>query len=145
MSHFTKEYNRRVRSIVTEAYVFPNFKEGELPSMKFYTENAAWDTGAERTVISPFVAKSLGLVSIGKASVSGVGGDKDSDIYKVTIGLPDAKLYYDLLVYCIDIEDYEMLIGMDIISLSDFVITNADGKTVLSFRNPSKETIRLAD
>lgn len=55
------------------------------------------------------------------------------------------KLYYDLLVYCIDIEDYEMLIGMDIISLSDFVITNADGKTVLSFRNPSKETIRLAD
>lgn len=145
MSHFTKEYEMRVNAIITEAYIFPAFKEGELPALKFYTENAAWDTGAERTVIAPHVAEALGLESIGKVPLMGVGGDNEADVYKVAIALPDAKIYRDYFVYGIDIDNYEVLIGMDIISQSDFVITNADGRTMLSFRNPSKEHIRLED
>lgn len=135
----------RVNAIITEAYIFPAFKEGELPALKFYTENAAWDTGAERTVIAPHVAEALGLESIGKVPLMGVGGDNEADVYKVAIALPDAKIYRDYFVYGIDIDNYEVLIGMDIISQSDFVITNADGRTMLSFRNPSKEHIRLED
>lgn len=135
----------RVNAIITEAYIFPAFKEGELPALKFYTENAAWDTGAERTVIAPHVAEALGLESIGKVPLMGVGGDNEADVYKVAIALPDAKIYRDYFVYGIDIDNYEVLVGMDIISQSDFVITNADGRTMLSFRNPSKEHIRLED
>lgn len=145
MSYFTKEYDKLVEAIVTEAYIFPAFKDGELPPLKFYTENAAWDTGAERTVIAPHVAEALELKSLGKVPLMGVGGDKEADIYKVAIALPDAKIYRDYFVYGIDIDNYEILIGMDIISKSDFVITNAEGHTVLSFRNPSKEHIRLED
>ena len=145
MSHFTKEYATRVNAIITEAHIFPAFKEGELPPLRFYTQNAAWDTGAQRTVIAPHVAEALELKSLGKVPLMGVGGDKEADVYKVAIALPDAKIYRDYFVYGIDIDDYEILIGMDIISKSDFVITNADGHTVLSFRNPSKEHIRLED
>lgn len=145
MSHFSKEYDSLVHAIITEAYIFPAFRIGELPPLKFYTENAAWDTGAERTIIAPHVAEALELKSLGKVPLLGVGGEKEADIYKVAIALPDAKIYRDFFVYGIDIDNYEMLIGMDIISKSDFVITNADGHTVLSFRNPSKEHIRLED
>lgn len=145
MSHFTKEYDKLVKAIITEAYIFPAFNEGELPPLKFYTENAAWDTGAERTVIAPHVAEALELKSLGKVPLMGVGGDKEADVYKVAIALPDAKIYRDFFVYGIDIDNYEILIGMDIISKSDFVITNADGRTVVSFRNPSKEHIHLKD
>ena len=36
---------------------------------------------------------------------------------------------------------FDVLIGMDIITLGDFSITNVGGKTIFSFRVPSTETI----
>ena len=36
---------------------------------------------------------------------------------------------------------FDVLIGMDIITLGDFSITNVNGKTVFSFRIPSTETV----
>ena len=52
-------------------------------------------------------------------------------------------------VYCSDIDDYDILLGMDIITETDFVITrsaqrdallakNKDGKTAFLFRSPSE-------
>jgi len=35
----------------------------------------------------------------------------------------------------------DVLIGMDIIGLGDFAVTNKDGKTVFSYRMPSMECI----
>jgi hypothetical protein len=35
----------------------------------------------------------------------------------------------------------DMLIGMDVISIGDFAVTNFDGKTTFSFRIPSMATI----
>ena len=32
---------------------------------------------------------------------------------------------------------YDMLIGMDVMNLGDFAVTNKDGRTVFSFRIPS--------
>ena len=56
----------------------------------------------------------------------GIGGDEEVDVYKVHIGLPNDFLYEDLTVYCGDIDDYDILIGMDLISQSDFFLTNID-------------------
>jgi hypothetical protein len=36
---------------------------------------------------------------------------------------------------------FNVIIGMDIITLGDFAISNKDEKTVLSFRIPSVDTI----
>ena len=40
--------------------------------------------------------------------------------------------------------DTDFLIGMDIITLGDFSVTNFEGKTTFSFRYPSCETINYA-
>ena len=54
----------------------------------------------------------------------GIGGDENVDVFKIHVGLPNDFLYEDLVVFCSDIDDYDILIGMDIISLSDFFLTN---------------------
>ena len=38
---------------------------------------------------------------------------------------------------------YDLLIGMDIIAQTDFLITNADGKTTFQFRTPSEGGVEL--
>lgn len=45
--------------------------------------------------------------------------------------------------YCADLDDYDMLIGMDIITETDFLITNKDGKTTFQFRTPSEGGVEL--
>ena len=40
-------------------------------------------------------------------------------------------------------DDYEVVIGMDIISRGDFVFTNHEGHSTFSFRIPSEEEIVL--
>ena len=46
-------------------------------------------------------------------------------------------------VYCSDIDDYDVLLGMDIITQTDFLITNKDGKTTFQFRTPSEGGVEL--
>jgi len=58
---YKKEFDGEASAIITDAYVFPNFKPGELPDLKFYTPVAAWDTGAEYTSISMEVVEALHL------------------------------------------------------------------------------------
>ena len=52
-------------------------------------------------------------------------------------------MIYNEEVYCSDIDDYDLLIGMDIITQSDFLITNKDGKTTFQFRTPSEGGVEL--
>ena len=42
-----------------------------------------------------------------------------------------------------DLDEYSMLIGMDVIRKTDFLITNADGKTTFQFRTPSEGGVEL--
>ena len=46
-------------------------------------------------------------------------------------------------VYYTDIDDYDVLLGMDVIVHTDFLITNKDGKTTLQFRTPSEGGVEL--
>ena len=50
--NFKKDYDGEAKAIITDAFVFTDFKPGELPDMKFFTHVAAWDTGAEHTSLS---------------------------------------------------------------------------------------------
>jgi len=99
---------------------------------------AIWDTGANGTAISTRLANKLQLQTIRMTQVHGAGGLKDSRVFKIDVRIPNP------LVNIIDVEATEfvdngvcdLLIGMDIINLGDFSITNADNKTVFSFRIP---------
>lgn len=145
MSTFKKEYTALADAIITYAIVTPATKieDNQPPSFYYYTENAAWDTGAQFSFISPRLVEALGLYPYRKASFMGIGGDQVADTYLVNVGLSNGELISDLEVYCSDIDDYDLLIGMDIINQTDFLITNADGKTTFQFRAPSEGGIEL--
>ena len=146
MGTYRQEYTVLADAIVTNAIVVPmdaEVKAGEQPSRYYYTDNAAWDTGAQFTLISPRVVEALAIKPSGKGQYMGIGGDQESDTYLVHIGLPNGQLKRYVNAYCADLDDYDMLIGMDIITETDFLITNADGKTTFQFRTPSEGRVEL--
>lgn len=73
-----------------------------------------------------------------EGEIVGIGGDHTAKTYMIHLGLPSGDLVQDVEVYCSDIDDYDVLIGMDIIGLTDFSLTNGDGKTIFAYRIPSE-------
>lgn len=119
-----------------------------LPGETAQVDNciAIWDTGASGSAITELQAAKLGLLPTGVKRVSGLGGTIEKNTYMVDIVLPNSVKIPNLPVTELDNpvdeqgnkkEDYGMLIGMDIISMGDFTITNQLGKTIMSFRTPS--------
>lgn len=100
---------------------------------------ALWDTGATNTAISDSLAHDLGLLPIGKADVSGAHGVKTVDVFLVDVLLPNNAGVKSVKVTEAALEEpLGLLIGMDIITLGDFVFTNVNGNSVFSFRIPSR-------
>lgn len=89
------------------------------------------------------MVQALGLLPYGKGGVTGIGGDQVTDTYLINIGLSNGEIIHNLEVFATDIEDYDLLLGMDIITETDFVITNADDKTTFQFRTPSEGRVEL--
>ena len=146
MGTYRQEYTVLANAIVTNAIVVPTDAEvraGEQPSLYYYTDSEAWDTGAQFTLISPRVVEALGLKPSGKGQYMGIGGDQESDTFFVHIGLPNGQLKRYVNVYCADLDDYNLLLGMDIITQTDFLITNKDCKTTFQFRTPSEGGVEL--
>ena len=139
MSSFNKKFDGNANNIVTNTIVFPGVEIERMTkeTPRFYSEKALWDTGAQVTVISEKVVKSLGLKPYGKGMVMGIGGEKNVDTYHIHVLLPCGFLACDVEAYCSDMEE-DILIGMDIINLTDFVITNTDGNTNFILRAPSE-------
>lgn len=100
---------------------------------------ALWDTGATRSVISPTVVAALGLVPVGVANVFHAGGDGTSPTYLVNFVLPMGVTVSGAIVTQspLELQGFDVLIGMDVITLGDFSLSHCDGKTCFSFRTPS--------
>lgn len=99
---------------------------------------AVWDTGATGSCISRGIAAAMGLAPIGRNRHSTAGGFIDCNDYMVDLKLLDAVTIPDVRVSdFIGAPGLDVLIGMDIITMGDLAITNANGITVMSFRMPS--------
>ena len=100
-----------------------------------------WDTGATSSVITQEVADKLGLIPSGRTTVNTASETGHvTDTYLVDIYLKnDLRIQgVEVTVGTIDtINGFDCLIGMDIITLGDFSITNYKGETCMSFRIPS--------
>lgn len=122
---------------VSEAYDFSN-----PPKNISYKEYlATWDTGATNTVVTQKVVQECGLKPIGIVRVHTVAGDRMSNVYFVSIRLPNIQIPEIRVTEGIVFGKSEILIGMDIINKGDFAVTNKNGFTVFSFRYPSLECI----
>ncbi len=98
---------------------------------------ALWDTGATASVITPCIAKKLHLLPIQKVPASTPSGSHIADVYKVNLYLPNKVKLSDIKVLSGVPANCDMLIGMDVIGLGDFAVSNYGGKTTFSFRLPS--------
>lgn len=106
-----------------------------LPAPRNYV--SLWDTGATNSVINQRVVDDLGLKPIGVTQVHGVGGAMITETYMVSIELPNSIRLPAIKVTKGDLGTLDVLIGMDIITLGDFSVTNKDSNTIFSFRMPA--------
>ena len=104
---------------------------------------ALWDTGATNTCISEDVVRDLSMIPTGKKNMHTASEIKEFNTYLLDVVLTNNVVVQDIEVCDSDIgkQGLGMLIGMDIILLGDFAISNYNNKTTFTFRTPSKEKI----
>ncbi|GHV76092.1 hypothetical protein AGMMS49942_09130 [Spirochaetia bacterium] len=103
--------------------------------------SAIWDTGATRTFINRHFSEKLDLIPIEFQPVVGANGSQMAGLVVLAIKLPNGLFIPDKRAFICDLPDsVNILIGMDIIQLGDFHISNAGGKTLFSFVVPSLPT-----
>ena len=104
-----------------------------------------WDTGATGTVVTKKVVDDLGLKQVGIVKVFHADGECLQPVYLVNVMLPHKVGFQYIRVTEGKLNGFDVLIGMDIISQGDFVITNSNKNTTFSFRTPSCECIDFVE
>ena len=127
--------------IATTVYLYPNALAGVNP----ISTKAIWDTGAQKSIITPYIAQALNLKPVNQVTIGGIHGKNQSDIVIVTLEIPGQNIHKDLQVAVCPFNadpksDTNMLIGMDIISQGDFVLSNGGGDTLFTFATPPSPT-----
>lgn len=129
----TWNFNRVVRVLDCPVKVSPMNGKGRVT-------NAIWDTGSVRSVIDEDLAAKLGLMPLYQTSVRTICGIFEARVYEVILeilGTVRVPLRVVGGKHLSDDGSTGFLIGMDVISLGDFSLSNHEGKTTLSFRVPS--------
>jgi predicted aspartyl protease len=126
-----------LRVLITDIQVIVTGNTTGLPI------KAIWDTGATGSAITKKVAQKLGLIPTGMAQVSTANGIATQNTYTINIGLPNHVVIQNVIVTEIDAlsAGCDALIGMDVITIGDFSITNHQGITCMSFRLPSSHEL----
>ena len=139
---FTHRSNKGLlRVIQTVVGIFP-VSPDPVEQKDITTLQAIWDTGATNTSVSNKVAADLKLPIVSYTQVSTAAGVvDDAPVYLINVLLPNNVIVQNVQATGSALNGCDMLIGMDIITLGDFAITNRDGKTVCSFRLPSHTEI----
>ena len=143
MGAITRKYDVKADCIVTESFVYAPVDLSSCKDVKrVKVMRSLWDTGASVSLISARVAKVLGLASIGKSGVSGYNEGIDvKDTYCVHVGLPTGDIVTNIMAMEFDSDEYDVVIGMDVIGKGDLAVTNLNDRTTFSFRIPSEEEI----
>ena len=101
------------------------------------TTEALWDTGASMSAITPEIQKQLRAVPIDRKEIAGVHNTEEVDIVSLTLELPNNVVKKTIRVAVCNITSkVGVILGMDIISLGDFALSNGSEQTLLSFAVP---------
>lgn len=108
---------------------------------------AIWDTGAVYSAITAQCAKELGLTPLETVKAVSASGQFDARLYLIRIEIEGLGL--SIVAEALECEllheakEVGLLIGMNVISKGDLMISNLDGRTSLSFRIPPDERIEF--
>jgi len=124
--------NRQNRLIIpVQLYSYP------FNSMLTVSANALWDTGATMSAITPEIRDKLKAETVYRKKITAIHTTKEVDVVYVTIELPNRVFKQTIEVaVCNMAPNSKMLIGMDIISLGDFALSNGSNQTLFSFAVP---------
>lgn len=139
---FTLTVDRKVGVLKTPVniYTTDNFNKKFNKVKDNYV--ALWDTGSTMTVISTELAEKLNLEPVGDMIAETAGGKYIAKRYIVSLSLPNRLNIENVMISSGKLgPGIDILIGMDIITLGDFAVTNYNNRTVFSFRFPSCEAI----
>ena len=149
---FTTRYDGRARVLSNQVGVFLPVtpEEAKTQNIQLKEYLAIWDTGATHSAITKKVVDDLRLKPTGVRETRHADGKSINNTYLVNLLLPNKVMVESVRVTEVklipddntsDDKQPQLLIGMDIIGIGDFAVTNADGKTTFSFRVPSVEEI----
>lgn len=139
---FTVASNKRLGLLTSPVNIYSTDKFNKDFKKKKDVYTALWDTGSSMTVISDSLATELRLAKAGTIDAETAGGNFKANKYIISISLPNRLNIENVMIASGKLgPDIDILIGMDIITLGDFAITNYNNKTVFSFRFPSSEII----
>jgi len=142
---FTIKSPGKLREIITDIGISLPFidKKNQTQSDRIFRTKALWDTGATNCVVTKQTAKELNLKPIAVSRVSHADGISIANVYFVNVYLPNNLIIPNVRVTeCADSAgNFGVIIGMDVITLGDFSITNVNNSSTISFRIPSVQTI----
>lgn len=140
---FNIAYDRLSYVLTSEVHITPDFNPLSPPDdSELKTYRAIWDTGATNSVITQKIVQEWNLKPIAVTYVNTANGQHLSNVYLVGIWLPNrVRIPHVRVTEGIIGGSIDVLIGMDIICLGDFAVTNKDKKTNFTFRIPSLECI----
>lgn len=141
MGFFTIRYGEIVESIVTECIVSKGNYENPKQDIDSTKCLAIWDSGATSSIITRKVIETLDLKPVGMCQVVGIHGSEYEYTYYVNLMVPGEMKFHTIEVTEGDLDDVDVLIGMDVISQGDLAISNGNSETVFSFRSPAKNPI----
>jgi len=135
---FTVLFDKITNELTSPIKIWSGLVTGKPVNTTPIEATALWDTGAIVTCIKPWLKDKLNLRLLNTQTLlAGVGGEINAHITLVNIQLMCDVEIYDCPVYVADFPgDEDILIGMDIINMGDFVVCDTDGKTSFSFTIP---------
>lgn len=136
---FTSKIGGLARELKTPCHICEAFEPSSGKKHPPFTQVVGlWDTGASCSAISRRLVEAIGLQPSGFAQINHANGTSQVPTYLINILLPNNVGIPTLVVTEANLNgDFDILIGMDVISKGDFSISNFNGKTIFSFRIPS--------
>jgi len=137
---FIKSYDGLVNKLSTTVSILPTASSDKTLKDIPVNIKALWDTGATLTFIKPQLRDRLKLRMFrtgSSISIAGVGGLVKADFTVLAVFLASNFVIEYCPAYVVDFPvNIDMVIGMDIISMGDFAVCNAEDKTSFSFVVP---------
>lgn len=135
-------YDNAIRNVLKNEVKISPYSLHPPKSIKSNSYVAIWDTGATQTGITDRVVSECGLIESGITLLTYANGVQEkTKTFLVNVLLPNNVTVAGIEVAKMNFVGGDVLVGMDIINIGDFAISNFRGKTTFSFRTPSIETI----